>query len=93
MTTLLAGAVPDTSDVPADAPAEERMRALIDTLGAYIEYYHGGALEMVSFDGQTLRVRMSGACRGCSLAPHTLHGWVEGTVRPFFPKLKRVEAV
>lgn len=79
--------------VPVQASPEERMRSLVDTLSAYIEYYHGGAVEMVSFDGEKLRIRMSGACLGCPLSPHTLHGWVEGTVRQFFPNLKSVEAV
>lgn len=77
----------------SDATDEERMKALIESLSAYIEYYHGGAVEMVSFDGRSLLVRMSGACQGCSLAPGTLHGWIEGTVRPFFPALQHVEAV
>jgi Fe-S cluster biogenesis protein NfuA len=84
---------PDTSNVPANASAEERMRALIETLSAYIENFHGGAVEMVAFDGETLQIRMSGACLGCPLSPVTLHGWVEGTVRQFFPGLKNVEAV
>ncbi|GIL14993.1 MAG: hypothetical protein BroJett039_01660 [Chloroflexota bacterium] len=84
---------------PEDAPAEradseqERMRSLIDTLSAYIEYYHGGAVEMVSFDGEQLEIRMKGACLGCPLSPHTLHGWVEGTARQFFPRLQTVRAV
>jgi Fe-S cluster biogenesis protein NfuA len=47
----------------------------------------------VAFDGRVLQVRMSGACEHCSLAPGTLHGWVEGTARQFFPLLQRVEAV
>ena len=75
------------------ATDEERMRALIEVLSSYIEYFHGGAVEMVSFDGATLKVRLSGACLGCPLSPTTLHGWVEGTVRQFFPHLKAVEAV
>lgn len=93
MSTLFAGAKPDISDIPPDASDEERMLALIEVLSAYIEYFHGGALEMVSFDGDTLQVRMLGACEGCNLAPVTLHGWVEATVRPFFPDLETVEAV
>jgi len=84
---------PDTNGIPAEAPAEERMRALIEALSAYIETYHGGAVEMVAFDGETLQIKMTGACQGCPLSPVTLHGWVEGTVRQFFPELKRVEAV
>lgn len=78
---------------PLPASPEERMRSLIDTLSAYIEYYHGGAVEMISFDGENLKIRMSGACLGCPLSPHTLHGWVEGTARQFFPNLKKVESV
>ena len=84
---------PDTSAVLRDAPDEERMRALVETLSGYIELFHGGAIEMVSFDGATLRIKMSGACLGCPLSPVTLHGWVEGTARQFFPNLKKVEAV
>jgi Fe-S cluster biogenesis protein NfuA len=84
---------PDTSSIPVNASAEERMRALIESLSAYIENYHGGAVELVSFDGETLKVHLSGACLGCPLSPVTLHGWVEGTVRQFFPDLKVVESV
>jgi Fe-S cluster biogenesis protein NfuA len=36
---------------------------------------------------------MTGACEGCRLAPVTLHGWVEGTVKQFFPTVQRVESV
>lgn len=93
MTNLYAGTEPDTSSVPAEASDEDRMRALVDVLSAYIEYYHGGAVEMVSYEEDALTVRMSGACVGCNLAPVTLHGWVEGTVKQFFPDLKSVVAV
>jgi Fe-S cluster biogenesis protein NfuA len=72
---------------------EEQMRALLDQLSAYIEQYHGGSVEMVSFDGKVLNVRLGGACTGCPLLPSTLHGWVEGTVRQFFPQIERVESV
>ncbi len=89
----MANGLPTMNGIPAEATEEERMRALVDTISAYIEYYHGGAVKMVSYDGETLKIRMSGSCLGCPLSPHTLHGWVEGTVRQFFPKLKTVEAV
>lgn len=93
--SLFASSNADPEEAPTPRPAsdEERMRSLIDTLSAYIEYYHGGAVEMVSFDGETLKIRMKGACLGCPLSPHTLHGWVEGTARQFFPQLKQVQAV
>lgn len=77
---------PDTSE-------QERMQALLEKLSSYIEHYHGGAVEYVSFDGKLLKVRLGGACLGCPLSPNTLRGWVEGTVRQFFPDIERVEAV
>lgn len=93
MTTLYAGAKPEFDDMPPGATDEQRMQALVETLSAYIEHFHGGALELVSFDGKKLRVKMLGNCEGCNLAPVTLHGWVEATVRPFFPDLEEVVAV
>ncbi len=90
---LLAGGWPDTTDVPVEATDEERIEALIELLDAYVEYYHGGQVELVDFDGETLKVRLGGACEDCPLSEVTLHGWVEGTVRQFFPGLQRVEAV
>ncbi len=77
----------------ADASPEERMRSLLEVISSYIEQYHGGWVRMVSFDGKTLKVQMGGACQGCDLSETTLRGWVEGTVRQFFPDLERIEAV
>ena len=89
----------NTAKNPAATPADnktftkhEQMSALIEQLSSYIEHYHGGSVELVSFDGRTLKVRLGGACLGCPLSPNTLHGWVEGTVRQFFPEIERVES-
>lgn len=71
---------------------EERLRALIERISAYIEQFHGGSVEIVSFDGKVLTVKLGGACQECALTPNTLHGWVEGTVRQFFPNIERVES-
>jgi CRP/FNR family transcriptional regulator, cyclic AMP receptor protein len=76
-----------------DPKAEIQMKALVEQLSAYIETFHGGSVEYISFDGEVLRVRLGGACLGCPLSPSTLHGWVEGTVRQFFPNIKGVEPV
>jgi CRP-like cAMP-binding protein len=78
---------------PAPSAKETQIRALLDQLNAYIEQYHGGSVEIVAFDGETLKVRLGGACLGCPLSPSTLHGWVEGTVRQFFPEVHVVEAL
>jgi prepilin-type processing-associated H-X9-DG protein len=76
-----------------DPEYEERVRALIERISAYIEHYHGGSVNYVAFDGRVLKVHLGGACLGCPLLPSTLHGWVEGTVRQFFPEIEKVEDV
>jgi Fe-S cluster biogenesis protein NfuA len=76
-----------------DPKTEIQMKALVEQLSAYIETFHGGSVEFVDFDGKVLKVRLGGACLGCPLSPNTLHGWVEGTVRQFFPDIVDVQAV
>jgi Fe-S cluster biogenesis protein NfuA len=71
---------------------EERIRALLDNINAYIEHYHGGSVELVKLDGNKLIVRLGGACLGCPLSPATLQGWVAGTVHQFFPELEIVDS-
>jgi Fe-S cluster biogenesis protein NfuA len=78
--------------INANAPVEEQVRVLIQRLSAYIEQFHGGSVEFISFDGKVLKVRLGGACLGCPLSPNTLHGWVEGTVKQFFPQIEKVES-
>jgi len=78
---------------PTDASPNERMQALLEVVSSYIEQYHGGSVELVAFDGEIVKVRLGGACDGCQLSEGTLRGWVEGSVRQFFPEVKRVEAV
>jgi len=76
-----------------DHTNEEKVRGLIDELDAYIAHYHGGRVEFVSLDGDTLKVRMGGACEQCNLQTSTLKGWVEGTLHQFFPNIQHVENV
>ena len=78
----------DTAPV---SPIKQQLRSLIERLSAYVEQFHGGTVEYVSFDGKTLKVRLGGACLGCPLQPATLHGWVAGTVHQFFPEIEVIE--
>lgn len=78
--------------INGNAPIEEQVQVLVQRLSAYIEQFHGGSVEYISFDGKVLRVRLGGACLGCPLSPNTLHGWVEGTVKQFFPQIEKVES-
>ena len=78
--------------ISSEFSPQERMQALIVQLNAYIEQFHGGSVELVYFDGKVVRVKLGGSCLGCPLSPNTLHGWVEGTIRQFFPEVEKVEA-
>lgn len=70
-----------------DYTFEEQVRGLIDQINAYIEQYHGGSVEMERIEGNTVFVRLGGACEDCPLSPATLQGWVAGTLRQFFPDI------
>ena len=75
-----------------DFSIEERIDALIDQLNAYIEQYHGGSVELDRIEGNVVYVRLGGACEDCPLSTATLHGWVAGTLRQFFPDLQVARA-
>jgi Fe-S cluster biogenesis protein NfuA len=72
--------------VAADLRSEQ-MKTLIESISAYIEQYHGGSAELVSFEGDVVKVRLGGACSGCPLSTSTLKGWVTGTIHQFFPEV------
>ncbi|MFN2282305.1 MAG: NifU family protein [Anaerolineales bacterium] len=65
----------------------EQMENLIENISAYIEHYHGGSAELVSFEDNVVKVRLGGACLGCPLSAATLKGWVQGTIHQFFPEV------
>ncbi|NLN70394.1 MAG: NifU family protein [Chloroflexi bacterium] len=71
-----------------DFTFEEQVRGLIEQISAYIEQYHGGAVELDRIEGRTVFVRLGGACEDCPLSPATLQGWVAGTLRQFFPDIQ-----
>ena len=70
--------------------SEELMQGLVNQISAYIEQYHGGSVELVSFQDDLVKVKLGGACVGCPLSAATLKGWVEGTIHQFFPDIEVV---
>ena len=64
---------------------DEQIRGLIEQISAYIEQFHHGSVELIGIEGDTIKVRLGGACAECDLSTQTLQGWVAGTIRQFFP--------
>ena len=67
---------------------EELLTGLVAQISAYIEQYHGGSVELISYEDDEVKVKLGGACVGCPLSAATLKGWVEGTIHQFFPSVK-----
>ncbi|RQV99248.1 NifU family protein [bacterium] len=80
-----------TNDEQPSFSEREQIKGLIEQLDSYISHYHGGTVEMVSYDGKTVAVRLGEACLDCPLQDSTVHGWVEGTLRQFFPDIEVVQ--
>lgn len=55
----------------------------------------GGDVELVEFQpaGGVLRIRLVGACRGCSLSNLTLRYGIEHLVRQAVPEVRVIETV
>ena len=66
---------------------------LVKRISAYIEQYHGGWVEFVSYEDKVLKVKMGGACEECNMTETTLQGWIAGTVRQFFPDVKEIVGI
>jgi Fe-S cluster biogenesis protein NfuA len=71
----------------------EKVQAALDKVRPYLQG-DGGDVELVDItvDG-VVRVRLTGACKGCPMSQQTLKGGVERMVLKEVPEVKRVEAV
>jgi len=50
----------------------------------------GGDIQFVSFDGETVKVRLTGACVGCPMAGITIKNTVERMIKQEIPQVKKV---
>jgi len=75
-----------------DKTKEEKVKAVIEEIRPSIQM-DGGDIEFVSLDGNTVNVRLRGACCGCPGARMTLKMGVEERLREVIPEIEAVEAV
>lgn len=71
---------------------EAEIERILDLVRPYLRS-HGGEVELAAVEGGVVRVRLLGACDGCSLSARTLRESVEATLRTHAPEIERVEVV
>jgi Fe-S cluster biogenesis protein NfuA len=64
--------------------------AAVDRVRPYL-HSHGGDVEVVEASGGVVRVRLSGACSGCTASTVTLRHGVEEALREGFPGFAGIE--
>lgn len=53
----------------------------------------GGNVELVDIEGETVKVRLTGACGGCPMSQMTLRMGIERLLKKEVPEVKEVVAV
>jgi len=82
------------AEVPAGAklPTDDEAKAALEE-ARKILLRDGGDLDFVAIEGDTLVVRLKGACAGCPRAALDLRNVVEALVRKRYPALRAVRNV
>jgi Fe-S cluster biogenesis protein NfuA/nitrite reductase/ring-hydroxylating ferredoxin subunit len=74
------------------ADARTRVAAVVENLRPYTQS-HGGDVTLVDVQGDTVYVKLSGACNGCSMSSVTLRNGVEAALKEQVPEITRIEVV
>lgn len=77
--------------VDTDAAAAERaVQLALDEVRPYV-HSHGGEIEVVSVTDGVVRLRMSGACNGCTASDDTVSRQISAALRAGWIDFRRVE--
>ncbi|OQA29178.1 MAG: Fe/S biogenesis protein NfuA [Verrucomicrobia bacterium ADurb.Bin345] len=71
---------------------EEQVKGYIEQVRPYIQS-HGGDVEFVALVGNTVQLRLKGACSSCPGAVMTLHNGIEAQLRELVSPDIEVERV
>lgn len=71
---------------------KESVQTVIDKIRPMLQR-DGGDVELVSVEGNVVKVRLQGACKGCPMSQMTLKNGIERFVKQELPEVDRVEAV
>lgn len=76
--------------VRADVPT--RVERVIEMVRPYMQS-HGGDVELVEVEHDTVYLRLHGACNGCSMSSVTLRNGVEEALNEHVPEIKNIEVI
>jgi Fe/S biogenesis protein NfuA len=82
--------VPREGTPGVTGPLADRVQLVLDELVNPRIAAHGGAVELVDVSDDTIYVRMSGGCQGCSASAATLRQGVERMVKDEVPEVREV---
>ncbi|WP_337172089.1 NifU family protein [Gemmatimonas aurantiaca] len=74
------------------ADVRTRVARVVENLRPYTQS-HGGDVTLVDVSGNTVYLRLSGACNGCSMSSVTLRNGVEEALREQVPEITAIEVV
>ena len=69
-----------------------RVTRVLDTVRPYMQS-HGGDVELVKVEPETIFIRLSGSCNGCSMSAVTLRNTVEEAIHEHLPQIRNIEVV
>ena len=75
---------------PEASDLEERIMELIDSTVNPQIASHGGNIQVVGIDADTLYIEMLGGCQGCSASQYTLQTAVDQQIKSHFPEIKQI---
>lgn len=85
-------ASPDMDEAPLElsGTVEERVTLVLDRRINPSIAGHGGRADLVSVDGGTVSLRLSGGCQGCGMAAATLRNGIEVRLREAIPEITEI---
>ena len=73
-----------------DNPKAQKIQELIDERINPAVAAHGGQIELLNVEDDSIYIHMGGGCQGCGMANATLKHGIEAMIQEVFPEIKHV---
>ena len=54
---------------------------------------HGGSIELVNINNDTITIKFHGGCQGCGMVGYTLNNYIEKIIKKHFPTIKKINDI